>query len=64
MRDFAPPPGVVVQRIDKATGLLPAPGKEVSTDSYDEVFLPGTVPTDVAPAAGHEQSADELLMGQ
>ena len=27
-RDFAQPPGVVVQRIDKATGLLPPPGKE------------------------------------
>ncbi|HEX2657094.1 MAG TPA: PBP1A family penicillin-binding protein [Polyangia bacterium] len=64
VRDFTPPPGVVVQRIDKATGLLPAPGKEVGADSYDEVFLPGTVPTEVAPAAGHEQSADELLMGQ
>jgi len=64
VRDFAQPPGVVVQRIDKATGLLPAPGKEVGPDSMDEVFLEGTAPTEVAPAAGQEQSADELLMGQ
>jgi penicillin-binding protein 1A len=64
IRDFAQPPGVVVQRIDKATGLLPAPGKEIGPDSYDEVFLEGTVPTDTAPAAGQEKSADELLMEQ
>jgi penicillin-binding protein 1A len=64
VRDFAQPPGVVVQRIDKATGLLPAPGKESGPDSIDEVFLEGTVPTEVAPAAGHEQSADELLLEQ
>jgi penicillin-binding protein 1A len=64
IRDFAQPPGVVVQRIDKATGLLPAPGKESGPDSIDEVFLEGTAPTEVAPAAGHEQSADELLLEQ
>jgi penicillin-binding protein 1A len=64
VHDFAQPPGVVVQRIDKATGLLPAPGKEMGPDSMDEVFLEGTVPTEVAPAAGQEQSADELLLGQ
>jgi penicillin-binding protein 1A len=62
--DFAQPPGVVVQRIDKATGLLPPPGKEISADSFDEVFLEGTVPTDTAPAPGQEKSADELLLEQ
>jgi penicillin-binding protein 1A len=64
VRDFAQPPGVVVQRIDKATGLLPAPGREMGPDSMDEIFLEGTAPTEVAPASGQEQSADELLLGQ
>lgn len=64
VRDFAQPPGIVVQRVDKATGLLPSPGKEMGPDSYDEVFLDGTAPTETAPAAGQEQSADELLLGQ
>jgi penicillin-binding protein 1A len=64
VRDFAQPPGIVVQRVDKATGLLPAPGREVGTDSYDEVFIDGTAPTETAPAPGQEQSADELLLGQ
>ncbi len=59
-RDFTPPPGVVIQRIDKASGLLAAPGQEVNT--LDEVFLNGTAPTEQAPAAGEEQSADKLLM--
>jgi len=59
VRDFVQPPGIVVQRIDKATGLLPAPG----TEGYDEVFLDGTAPTETAPAAGQEQSADDLLLG-
>jgi penicillin-binding protein 1A len=59
-KDFAQPPGVVVQRIDKATGLLAAPGQETGT--LDEVFLDGTAPTQRAAAAGEEQSADKLLM--
>jgi penicillin-binding protein 1A len=59
-KDFAQPPGVVVQRIDKATGLLAAPGQESGT--LDEVFLDGTAPTQQAPAAGEETSADKLLM--
>jgi len=50
--------------VDKATGLLPAPGREVGTDSYDEVFIDGTAPTETAPPPGEEQSADELLLGQ
>ena len=40
---------MVVQRIDKATGLLPSPGKEVGADTFDEVFLEGTAPTKTAP---------------
>jgi penicillin-binding protein 1A len=59
-KDFAQPPGVVVQRIDKATGLLAAPGQESGT--LDEVFLDGTAPTQQAPAAGEEQSPDKLLL--
>jgi len=64
VRDFAQPPGIVVQRVDKATGLLPAPGREVGADSYDEVFIDGTAPTETAPPPGEEQTADELLLGQ
>ena len=59
-KDFMQPPGVVVQRIDKASGLLAAPGQESGT--LDEVFLEGTAPTTQAAAAGEEQSADKLLM--
>ena len=59
-RDFVQPPGVVVQRIDKATGLLAPAGQDANT--LDEVFLDGTVPTEQAPPAGQEQSADKLLM--
>jgi hypothetical protein len=60
LRTFTPPPGVVIQRIDKATGLLARPGVEDNT--MDEVFIAGTAPTEVAPAAGEESSADKLLM--
>jgi penicillin-binding protein 1A len=59
-KDFAQPPGVVVQRIDKATGLLAAPGQEQGT--LDEVFVEGTAPTTQAPAAGEEASPDKLLL--
>ena len=58
-KDFVQPPGVVVQRIDKASGLLAAPGQETGT--LDEVFLDGTAPTTQAAPAG-EASADKLLM--
>ena len=61
-KEFVPPPGVVIQRIDKTTGLLPAPGQE--TNTIDEVFLPDTVPTQQAPVAGQESSADKLLLDQ
>ena len=61
-KDFVQPPGVVVQRIDKTTGLLAAPGQE--TNTLDEVFLDGTAPTEQAPPQGQETSADKLLMGE
>jgi len=61
-KDFVPPPGIVIQRIDKTTGLLPAPGQDSNT--IDEVFLPDTVPTQQAPVAGEESSADKLLLEQ
>jgi penicillin-binding protein 1A len=59
-KDFAQPAGVVVQRIDKATGLLAAPGQETGT--LDEVFLDGTAPTQQAAAAGQETNPDKLLL--
>jgi penicillin-binding protein 1A len=59
-RDFVQPPRVVVQRIDKTTGLLAPAGQDANT--LDEVFLEGTAPTEQAPPAGQEQSADKLLM--
>jgi len=43
--EFPRPPGVDVVTIDKKTGKLPYDG---DTDVMDEVFLPGTDPTDVA----------------
>jgi penicillin-binding protein 1A len=59
-KDFAQPRGVVVQRIDKATGLLAAPGQETGT--LDEVFLDGTAPTQQATASGQDDSPDKLLL--
>jgi penicillin-binding protein 1A len=61
-RDFVQPPGVIIQRIDKTSGLLPAAGQE--TNTYDEVFLLDTAPTEQAAAAGEETSADKLLLNQ
>ena len=49
-----------MQRIDKASGLLAAPGQDTGT--LDEVFLDGTAPTTQASAPGQESSADKLLM--
>ena len=59
-RDFTQPAGVVVQRIDKASGLLAAPGQETGT--LDEVFLDGTAPTQQAAGAGQETNPDKLLL--
>jgi penicillin-binding protein 1A len=57
--DFAQPPGIVVTRIDPATGLLPAPGSE----GIEEVFLDGTAPTEIAPPPGEEGNPDQMLLG-
>jgi penicillin-binding protein 1A len=43
--DFARPPGVVTVAIDKRTGELPYPD---DPDVLDEIFLPGTEPTETA----------------
>ena len=59
-KDFAQPAGVVVQRIDKASGLLAAQGQETGT--LDEVFLDGTAPTQQAASAGQETNPDKLLL--
>jgi len=56
---FTQPPGVVVQKIDPKTGLLAPPG----APSIDEVFLEGTAPTQVAPAAG-EANPDTFITDQ
>jgi penicillin-binding protein 1A len=56
---FMQPPGVVVQKIDPKTGLLAPPGAQ----AIDEVFLEGTAPTQVAPAAG-EANPDTFITDQ
>ncbi len=50
-KTFKQPPGVVVARIDRRTGKLAAPG-EADAQTIEEVFIQGTVPTEVAPATG------------
>ena len=56
--DFAQPPGIVVARIDPATGLLPAPGSE----GIEEFFIDGTAPTESAAAPGEEATPDQMLL--
>ena len=56
---FAQPPGVVVQKIDPKTGPAGAAGRA----GIDEVFLEGTAPTQVAPAAG-EANPDTYIIDQ
>ena len=56
-RDFSPPPGVDIVRIDPATGLLPPPGAE----GMDEVFLEGTAPRETAVGGNEGETADKLL---
>jgi len=50
-RAFPRPPGIVTADVDLATGLLAPPGAPAKTHAI-EVFLPGTAPTEVAPAPG------------
>jgi penicillin-binding protein 1A len=56
-RDFTPPPGVEVVRIDPASGLLPPPGAE----GVEEVFLQGTAPRETAVSTDEAATADKLL---
>jgi penicillin-binding protein 1A len=50
-KTFKQPPGVVVARVDRKSGKLAAPG-EADSETFDEVFVQGTVPTEIATAAG------------
>ena len=59
-RTFRPPPGVVTARIDKKTGKLAAPG-QADGETFDEVFLEGTAPTEVAPAPGEVDPSTFVL---
>jgi penicillin-binding protein 1A len=58
---FQRPPGVELVRIDKVTGLRAAEG--IVDNSYEEVFLEGTAPVEVAPSAG-EVGADDAILDQ
>jgi penicillin-binding protein 1A len=58
--EFPRPAGVDIVTIDKKTGKLPYDG---DTDVMDEVFLPGTAPTDVADAAVDAGQAESLDAG-
>jgi penicillin-binding protein 1A len=58
---FERPPGVEMVRIDKLTGLRAAEG--IVENSYEEVFLEGTAPTEVAPSEG-EVGADDAILDQ
>jgi penicillin-binding protein 1A len=58
---FPRPPGIEVLRIDEATGLLAADG--AIEGSYEEVFLEGSAPTEVAPTKG-EVGADDAILDQ
>lgn len=55
---FPVPSGVTTARIDPASGLLAYEGQ---SDAIDEVFLDGTVPTEVAPEAGVLAPNDFLM---
>ncbi|HTY56819.1 MAG TPA: penicillin-binding transpeptidase domain-containing protein, partial [Candidatus Binataceae bacterium] len=47
--DFAVPPGIVVEQVDRVTGLLPGPN---CPSLITGVFPEGMAPTEVCPAAG------------
>ncbi len=57
--DFPRPAGVVTARIDPASGKLAYEGQP---DAIEEVFVEGTVPTEIAPRPD-ELDPDELLLG-
>ncbi len=58
---FPRPPGIEALRIDETTGLLAADG--AIEGSYEEVFLEGSAPTEVAPTKG-EVGADDAILDQ
>jgi acyl-CoA synthetase (AMP-forming)/AMP-acid ligase II len=58
------PPDTIGEICVRGDALMQGLHKLERADTFDEVFLEGTAPTEIAPAAGQEQSADELLLGQ
>ena len=56
--DFPVPSGVVTARIDPRTGLLAHEGQ---ADAIDEIFLEGTVPSQVAREEGVLDTSDFLM---
>ncbi|MEW5774001.1 MAG: PBP1A family penicillin-binding protein [Thermodesulfobacteriota bacterium] len=59
--DFLQPPGIVMARIDAATGLLAGPN---SAETYFLPFKEGAQPTDVTPASGSPSGKAEDLLKQ
>jgi penicillin-binding protein 1A len=59
---FERPPGVVEVRVDRRTGLL-APAGASDEDSYLEVFLDGSAPTESAPTS-QEVDIDSFVLEQ
>jgi penicillin-binding protein 1A len=58
VRDFVPPPGIVFQRIDRATGLL---ADSRTQDAYFQPFVEGTAPTDTTADEQVATERDRLL---
>jgi penicillin-binding protein 1A len=56
---FVRPPRVVEARVDKVTGLLAPEGATES--AYSEVFIEGTVPSEIAPAPGEVDAAQYVI---
>ncbi len=61
VQDFSQPPGIVMARIDAATGLLAGPGSE---ETYFLPFKEGTQPTETVPAGGSPANKAEDLLKQ
>jgi penicillin-binding protein 1A len=59
--DFTQPPGIVMARIDAATGLLAGPN---SQETYFLPFKEGTQPSDTTPASGNPAGKAEDLLKQ
>ncbi len=61
-KSFDRPARVVEVKVDKVTGLLAAPGAPANS-VYNEVFVEGSAPTDVAPLPG-EVTNSTLVTGE